>query len=435
MNNASNGWNLPASRGRSEPDSNVGAIMPAIELSLSEHVRWTLSVEHARVRMFEPCAPPCPDLTTAVAQALGHPLDFPPFDQAVVPGDRLVLAVESCLPQIDALVPAIVDWFRQRGTPANNIGVVVAGVGQAHAPAVQERLEKRLQALVGSGVEVEVHDVDNPSRIAYVAANAQAEPIYINRAMIDADVVLPVLCARAELAVDNFGGFGVYPLVSNRDTRGTFYRWQNASPARQNAAMAQRATEAAWWSGMHMAVQVIPAPGGRISQILAGSFTAVTEQAGQQMAAKWTADMPPADLTIATLDADQFQQDWMAVARALHAASLATVEGGAIVLCSQAAPLAGPACRILSQGKASSRDVQAQLNRLSSDDALAIELLDRITQSTHLYIASQWPAELVESLGACPLVDARDVEQLCEKASAINVLPSAQNCCVVHGNP
>ncbi len=402
--------------------------MPAIELNLSERVQWVLEVEHPQVNRFEPSAQPCDDLPAAVGEALGQPLDFPAFDQAVVAGDRLVLAVEACLPQIDTLVPTIVGWFVERGTSDDHIRIVVAGVGKSEARSVRERMERALDTGKGLRTEVEIHDVDNGSQIAYVAANEQAEPIYVNRAMIDADVVLPVLCTRSESAVDNFGGFGLYPLVSDRDTRGAFYRLQNAAPERLNASMARRADQAAWWSGMHMAIQVVPALNNRISEVVAGSFAAAADRARQRMAAGWTARMRPADLTIATLDAHRHQQDWMAVARALHAASRVTVEGGSIVLCSQAAPPAGAACRVLSQGRAGNRDVQKQLSRQSSDDALAVELLDRIARSKHLYFVSDWPIELVEGLGACPIDEVEALKHLCEKSAAVNILPSAQHC-------
>ena len=46
---------------------------------------------------------------SATAAALAAPLGYPPFSQVVMPGDRVVLAVDRAVPQVSRIVRAILD--------------------------------------------------------------------------------------------------------------------------------------------------------------------------------------------------------------------------------------------------------------------------------------------------------------------------------------
>ncbi len=45
-------------------------------------------------------------------------------------------------------------------------------------------------------VEVVVHSSQRRDDLRYLAANASADPIYLNRYIVDADVVVPIVVAR-----------------------------------------------------------------------------------------------------------------------------------------------------------------------------------------------------------------------------------------------
>jgi len=56
----------------------------------------------------DPRGRPLDDPAAAVAAALADPLDFPPLQRATTPGDRVVLAVDRGVPQLDAVVAGAV---------------------------------------------------------------------------------------------------------------------------------------------------------------------------------------------------------------------------------------------------------------------------------------------------------------------------------------
>ena len=66
-------------------------------------------------------------------------------------------------------------------------------------------------------INVQVHDTENPAGLAYLAANADDQPVYVNRILVDADVVIPVGCplpGHANQQVDC-----IYPDFSNETIR------------------------------------------------------------------------------------------------------------------------------------------------------------------------------------------------------------------------
>ena len=63
------------------------------------------------------------------------------------------------------------------------------------------------------------HDPADRRQLAYLAANEAGEAILVNRALHDADVVLPVGCLRADEAAGYFGIHGaLFPAFSDAKT-------------------------------------------------------------------------------------------------------------------------------------------------------------------------------------------------------------------------
>ncbi len=93
------------------------------------------------------------DLADAVARALSSPLEFPSVDQAIVPGDRVVLALDPSIACRDAVTRA---WstiscrmvFCQTNYALSSLGI---------SSAMREQLKSALPA----EVTVELHDADD----------------------------------------------------------------------------------------------------------------------------------------------------------------------------------------------------------------------------------------------------------------------------------
>ena len=121
----------------------------------------------------------CPDVAGDAARALSAPDDFPPIDAAIVDGDKVVLAVDPNVPNVDEVIQGVIRVMRS--TPASQIEIVVWD------EATDETLG-RIRA-VATGLNVIEHRSDNRETLSYLAADVDAEPIYLNRALVDADFV------------------------------------------------------------------------------------------------------------------------------------------------------------------------------------------------------------------------------------------------------
>ena len=61
-----------------------------------------------------------------------------------------------------------------------------------------------------------VHDPVDRVQLSYLAASTEAKPIYVNRALSDADLVIPIGCLHPEGALGYFGVYsGIFPAFSD----------------------------------------------------------------------------------------------------------------------------------------------------------------------------------------------------------------------------
>ncbi len=153
------------------------------------------------------------DVAAATMAALQRPDDFPPLARAIVPGDRVVLAV-------DPNVPAIVDV----------ICGVVAAIGQTDAAGIDVVLWDEASDATVEAIRAEVapqsrvvrHASADRRQLSYLAADENADPIYLNRLLVDADFVLPIMAARFTDLRRPADRTGVYPwLADSAARRGT----------------------------------------------------------------------------------------------------------------------------------------------------------------------------------------------------------------------
>ena len=68
-------------------------------------------------------------------------------------------------------------------------------------------------------VQLETHDPTDRDDLGYLAASKEGKPIYVNRVLHDADVVLPISCLRPDSALGYHGVFGgLFPTFSDEQT-------------------------------------------------------------------------------------------------------------------------------------------------------------------------------------------------------------------------
>lgn len=360
------------------------------------------------------------DLEDAVSAALREPLEFPAVELAIVPGDRVVLAVDPSVPRMPEVVQEVLAYLQRSGVPTAQFTVVLAGHDQADLTS--------LARLLPDDVGIELHDPDDQTKVAYVAANKEGEPIYMNRSIVDADVVIPIMCARGRSAIDYEGSYGVFPLLTDRKTRGQFYSLKQLSDPSEHRRLMAWADEAAWWVGLLVAVQIIPAPDGGIARILAGSPQTLEAAVQAAMDEVWQTPVASTyDAVIALIDGGPTQQTWDSVARALASASPLVSPDGALIVCTELAQRPGAALRKLNNPNRSEDDLARTLSSDGSDDALAAALLLRSLETSHVYLLSELPSEVVENLGMGAIQNLHQAEHVIHDRASCLVIGSAQH--------
>lgn len=360
------------------------------------------------------------DLKDTVFATLSEPIEFPAVQLAIVPGDRVVLAADATVPRLAEVILQVLAYFQSHGVESEQFSVVLAG----HAEFDVASFTRVLPA----GLSIEVHDADDQTKVAYVAANKQGEPIYMNRTMVDADVVIPIMCARGRQAIDYEGAYGVFPLLTDRRTRGQFYSLKQLADPSEHRHLTEWADEAAWWVGLQVAIQVIPGHDGGVANILAGSPQALEASVQAQMAELWEPQLDKTyDCVVALIDGGATQQSWDSIARVLASASPLVRPDGALIICTQLNERPGRALHRLSDSMRSEDTLARQLSSDPADDALAAAMLLQSLENCHVYLLSELPAEVVESLGVGALQDLHQADHILHNRGTCLIIASAQH--------
>ncbi len=364
------------------------------------------------------------DLAAAVDSALSNPLEFPSLDQALVPGDQLVLVVDPQLPALVEALSAIVHWFCQQGTPASNIQVVLAAEGQWDAAQLAKVIEQRTHI----SIAVTQHSLDDNENIAYVAANEASEAIYLNRRVVDADVVIPITCARPQTSLDYFGSFSLFPLLSNRATRGQFYSLPKLEKPAIHGQLQSWADQAAWWVGVLVGIQIIPAADDGIAMVKAGQLQPLEQAAQQMMSDVWgSTGNSSSDLVISILDGPASSQSWLSIARLIFVALRFVTPRGTIVIASELSDPIGKGLARLRDPHQMPEVISKKLASDDSDDALAAAVILNAISSNHVYLISKLRGDSVESLGLGAITAADQLTRLVAQHQSCTVIEAAQH--------
>ncbi|MEZ6134125.1 MAG: lactate racemase domain-containing protein [Pirellulaceae bacterium] len=361
--------------------------------------------------------------SASIARALESPIGLPSLDQIVVPGDVVALAVDAATPDLPRVVSGVVGWLREKGTSAENLKVVLA----SNSTALQREVVDQMTHDGLAEVEVQLHDPDVAEAVAYVAANDQSDPIYINRTLVDADVVLPIVCVQRSTALDYVGSYSIFPWLSNRQTRGHFFSLPRLDVANEHQKLKSWADEAAWWLGILAAVNVVPADGQQVGAVLAGLTEPLAEASQREYERLWTEAKASSHFVIALLDGSPAQQTWHAVARALRAAARFTAPGGSIALCTQLHESVCQGLQRLSDVHHDRDQIATKLSKDTGDNALPAAVILQVTSDHHVYLASELRAASVESLGVAVLENEAQLAHLIQQHEDAVVLRSAQH--------
>ena len=403
------------------------AYMPCtISYGIDSTLDLDLPPETLLASCMQPRGEPLDDPAAAMEAALGDPLDFPPLAKAMVPGDKIVLALDGGLSQPGLLLAALAEYLIEAGAAASDLTVLRT---RCDVGADAEDLRSQLPAAWRDEIAWEAHDPAAKAQLGLLGASHEGRPIHLNRTLLDADLVVPLGCLHAEGSLGYRGRYGgLFPAFADQKTIER-YRKPRGAAARRGVDENQRKEidEIGWLLGSQFSVQIVPGAGDRVLAVLAGETNSVFEHGRRRFKAAWSVETPrKASLVIAAVSGRPGMQTWDNLGRALANARRAVAEEGAIALCTELNVAPGPAVASLGQ----TDDWEAVLRRIRRDcppDALVAAEIIETAARARIYLLSQLDESTVEELGLAPISAPSDLKRLAGRHESCIVLANAQH--------
>ena len=362
------------------------------------------------------------DPAAALTAMLAEPIDYPALARATTPGDKVVLALEHGVPQVEQVTAAVIRTLVDAGVAPDGITVL-----RSHADRDAGDPCRLAATPVRERITLLTHDPSDRRQLAYLAASEAGDAILINRALHDADLVLPVGCLRGDRTAGYFGiHSGIFPAFS--DTR-TIQRFRSLDSLNGRAGRRRQLNaevdHVAWLLGVNFTIQLVPAAGDQVLHVLAGESNAVRRQGKELYRAAWSCPVAhQASLVVAAIEGGASQQTWENVGRALHVAKHFVEDGGAIALCCDLAAPPGPAMQYM----ASTSSREAALRQVSKErpvDALPAAQLARALDGSKVYLLSCLEASVVEDLDIIPIEGPDELARLVHRHESCILLTNA----------
>ncbi|HYW81014.1 MAG TPA: lactate racemase domain-containing protein, partial [Thermoguttaceae bacterium] len=291
-------------------------------------------------------------------------------------------------------------------------------------------LRKRIKLLT--------HDPTDRDGLAYLAADERADPILVNRAIHDADLVLPIDCLHDVSTAGYFGlHSSIFPGFSDEKTQRRFRAFGAIDGSdRHKQNLIEEADHDAWLLGVTFSIQLIPAAGDRVLHVLAGEVDAVRRRGRELYRAAWgcpnplEGDTQQASLVVAAIEGSDSRQTWENFGRALATATELVEDGGAIAVCCDLADAPGPAMQRLAG--AHSRD--SALRRIGKErpaDALPAAQLVRALDRARVYLLSRLDPSVVETLDMIHVAAPDELTRLVRQHQSVALVANASRVVVV----
>ena len=401
-----------------------------ITLYYGRHKRFTCEVKAQRVAAAP--APPeaLPDLRGALRRALRGPLDSPPLHSALIPDDRVALALDRDVPQAPSLIGETWKVLAARHVKAANVTIIQPRTSVSaldDSPLADPRVE--LPKKVRDAVRWIVHDPDDASRCRYLASTTAGQRVYLARELIDADVVISIGSVSYDSLIGYRGTNSVfYPGLATADAleraRGQAHRELGPD---EDRPLRQLMDEVGWLLGTPFSIQVIASAGNGVSDVLAGSADAVLRRAKQLLAERWLVQLESRpEVVVAAVDCDAGGHGWNQIGEAVEAAHNLVARGGRIIVLSELSEPPGPGINLIRRC-CSARDAIQLLRTFLPPDLIPATQLASSAYWARVYLLSQLDPQVVKGLFLVPLSGPEEAIRLLKGNQQCAFLSSAQH--------
>lgn len=367
------------------------------------------------------------EIPQAIALAMEKPIDFPPINQALVPGDRVAIAVHENLPHAVSFVESIVDWILQQQLDDLRISVILPSGRQVQAESLIESLKQKHPEYLQADdprCRVICHDPDNQQNLEYIAASDQAEPIYLHRDLVEADFVIPVYRWLEPQDPRGHDPYVVLPAFADRATMNRHAKsWFKQSGLIRNTP--KTASESGWLAGIQFAIAALANQEGKIAMIASGTPLKVDRTCRETIATTGNTEAienaAGFDLIVAQLVDDPQSPNWSDVASAAHSAERWLNPAGRIVVVATQIDEISPGIAALASDDPD-EELQQSLLESNLKDAFAAAVLRGIQSRRSIYVQSKVDPEALESLGFASIRDPNELERLMQSVARVGVM-------------
>jgi len=274
-----------------------------------------------------------------VCESLIHPHRFLPITDMVVPGDHLAIALEAGLPQIESIVAGVL-----RAVQDCELGKIEVVVSDATDDGSLGRLRRWLP----EAVELTVHRFGERGCQRYLAADEDAEPIRLNRSLVDADLVLPISVMRVtDPIVGGPSTDAIFPALADE---GQLKRLQKLTIRAiekhehyHHDWAAGQSEQVRWALGVQLMMAIEITIGGAIGKIIASSPETLRELVREHFVTSRGGGQPEsADVVVVCIEGDATQQTIENLARAALVGRSHASTSGSIVLVTGLSALGRP---------------------------------------------------------------------------------------------
>ena len=380
-------------------------------------VDWKVTV--APERLVAECLPrnhpSVTDLEEAVRRAIAQPLGFPPLEQAIYPNDRVVIAVDGSPAAYRTVLGPLIEIARRRGARAEDIVVVAPHRARPHGRAIGD-----------FAARVEFHNPDDQSQLSYLASTEEGDRIYLNRTVVDADVLILVGAVRYDPVLGYRGtSSAVFPALSTTESYQRFVSSFTGRSLGHHPRWARDyVDQVAWLLGAQFCVQLVPGAQTAVAGVLAGNLSAVQQAAEKLLDQTLSFQVPRrAELVVATVSRGG-RQSMAELARAAFTARQVIRKGGRIVLLSDTDHVEGPTLE-RTRRAADVSEILSYLRHHTPPDAVTAFMHATACRDATVYLRSNLNEDLVEELFMYPLHHADQLQRLIDQAESLIVLHEA----------
>jgi nickel-dependent lactate racemase len=396
-----------------------------VRLRYGKEKQFELEIDSDRL-VAAPSAPrPSLGFKADLRAALRRPIEFPSVEQAVIPEDRVTLALDRHTPGSAALVAGIWEILAPRGLDPDRF-VVIQPATRVASDLSDPRAE--LPDEIRQRVPWILHDPTRKDRCVYLASTATGERIYLAREVVEADFLMSV------------GAITFDPLMGYRGTNSVFYPGLSSADAmlrthgqghvelgpEEVRPLRELVDEVGWLLGNPFTIQVIPAASRGVSRVLAGVGEPVFAQGKKLLAEQWLVEVDERpDVVVAAIDHEVGPHAWEQLGAAVEVARSLVARGGKIVILSDLNADLPPGLDVIRSSQ-SARDAIRPLRTQAPPDLICATQLAAAADWARIYLLSGLSDDVVDELFLTPVANETEVRRLLNDESRCLFLESAQ---------